>query len=274
MFYMVSFTANKNIKLSRAILENVREISFTAIMKLLRKKDIKVNGKRVTEDVFLVANDKVEIYFSIEKINHFTTIYKDESIVVIDKKSGYTSEEIFYEISSIYNNAKFIHRLDRNTAGIMIFALNDIAEQELLKGFKERLFEKIYTATVFGKMPKKEDVLSAYLLKDSEASLVKIFDKQVKGALPIKTGYKVIKEDALTSLVKVKLYTGKTHQIRAHLAHIGNFIVGDGKYGDNAFNQKMGAKSQMLFASELTLKFNDNSKLFYLNGKTFISKQV
>ena len=74
MFYMVSFTANKNIKLSRAILENVNDISYSAIMKLLRKKDIKVNGKRVTEDVFLVANDKVEIYFSVEKINHFTTI--------------------------------------------------------------------------------------------------------------------------------------------------------------------------------------------------------
>ena len=271
---MKSFIADKNRKLSKLALYHLEELSYSTLMKLLRAKDVKVNGKRVNQDVTLNVGDKVELYYVPKSIDKYKTVFIDENVLVLDKKSGFTSENVYQTVCESYPTAKFIHRLDRNTAGIMIFALNDIAEQELLKGFKERLFEKIYTATVFGKMPKKEDVLSAYLLKDSEASLVKIFDKQVKGALPIKTGYKVIKEDALTSLVKVKLYTGKTHQIRAHLAHIGNFIVGDGKYGDNAFNQKMGAKSQMLFASELTLKFNDNSKLFYLNGKTFISKQV
>lgn len=271
---MKSFIADKNRKLSKLALYHLEDLSYSTLMKLLRAKDVKVNGKRVNQDVTLNVGDKVELYYVPKSIDKYKTVFIDENVLVLDKKSGFTSENVYQTVCESYPTAKFIHRLDRNTAGIMIFALNDIAEQELLKGFKERLFEKIYTATVFGKMPKKEDVLSAYLLKDSEASLVKIFDKQVKGALPIKTGYKVIKEDPLTSLVKVKLYTGKTHQIRAHLAHIGNFIVGDGKYGDNAFNQKMGAKSQMLFASELTLKFNDNSKLFYLNGKTFISKQV
>lgn len=271
---MKSFIADKNRKLSKLALYHLEDLSYSTLMKLLRAKDVKVNGKRVNQDVTLNVGDKVELYYVPKSIDKYKTVFIDENVLVLDKKSGFTSENVYQTVCESYPTAKFIHRLDRNTAGIMIFALNDIAEQELLKGFKKRLFEKIYTATVFGKMPKKEDVLSAYLLKDSEASLVKIFDKHVKGALPIKTGYKVIKEDALTSLVKVKLYTGKTHQIRAHLAHIGNFIVGDGKYGDNAFNQKMGAKSQMLFASELTLKFNDNSKLFYLNGKTFISKQV
>ena len=271
---MKSFIADKNCKLSKLALYHLEDLSYSTLMKLLRAKDVKVNGKRVNQDVTLNVGDKVELYYVPKSIDKYQTVFIDENVLVLDKKSGFTSENVYQTVCESYPTAKFIHRLDRNTAGIMIFALNDVAEQELLKGFKERLFEKIYTATVFGKMPKKEDVLSAYLLKDSEASLVKIFDKQVKGALPIKTGYKVVKEDALTSLVKVKLYTGKTHQIRAHLAHIGNFIVGDGKYGDNAFNQKMGVKSQMLFASELTLKFNENSKLFYLNGKTFISKQV
>ena len=271
---MKSFIADKNCKLSKLALYHLEDLSYSTLMKLLRAKDVKVNGKRVNQDVTLNVGDKVELYYVPKSIDKYQTVFIDENVLVLDKKSGFTSENVYQTVCEGYPTAKFIHRLDRNTAGIMIFALNDVAEQELLKGFKERLFEKIYTATVFGKMPKKEDVLSAYLLKDSEASLVKIFDKQVKGALPIKTGYKVVKEDALTSLVKVKLYTGKTHQIRAHLAHIGNFIVGDGKYGDNAFNQKLGVKSHMLFASELTLKFNENSKLFYLNGKTFISKQV
>jgi 23S rRNA pseudouridine955/2504/2580 synthase len=271
---MKTFIADKNRKLSKLALYHLEDLSYSTLMKLLRAKDVKVNGKRVSQDVTLNVGDKVELYYVPKTIDKYQTIFLDENVLVLDKKSGFTSESVYQTVCEDYPTAKFIHRLDRNTAGLMIFALNDMAEQELLKGFKERLFDKIYTATVFGKMPKQEDVLSAYLLKDSEASLVKIFDKQVKGALPIKTGYKVIKEDVSTSVVKVKLYTGKTHQIRAHLAHIGNFIVGDGKYGDNAFNQKMGVKSQMLFASELTLKFNDNSKLFYLNGKTFISKQV
>ena len=151
----------------------------------------------------------------------------------------------------------------------MIFSLNREAEKELINGFKSHSFVKIYLATVYGKMPKKSDLLTAYLVKDADNSIVKIYDKKVNGSLLIKTGYEVVKEEENTSLLRVRLYTGKTHQIRAHLAHIGHFIIGDGKHGDNEINKKMGKDKQMLSAYELTLIFDDKSCLNYLNNKTF-----
>ncbi|MBQ0099157.1 MAG: RNA pseudouridine synthase, partial [Firmicutes bacterium] len=111
--------------------------------------------------------------------------------------------------------------------------------------------------------------LEAFLLKDSDKNIVKVFDKQVKDSVPIKTGYKVKEEKEKSSILNVKLYTGKTHQIRAHLSHIGHFIIGDSKYGKDAINREFNAKSQRLSSYKLTLKFNKESPLYYLNNKIF-----
>ena len=270
---MKSFIADKNCKLSHLATKKIENLSYGALQKSLRAKDVKVNGVRVKTDVMLSVGDKVEVYFKETAISKYAVIFRDENILVINKKSGFTSEEVFSEIQKTESESYFIHRLDRNTDGIMIFALNSIAEKELLVGFKERTFDKKYRATVFGKMPKKADILTAYLLKDSDSAEVKIFDSERAGAVKIKTGYEVISEDEKTSLLSVTLYTGKTHQIRAHLAHIGHFIVGDGKYGDNRFNKGYGAKSQMLTAYSLTLNFDKKSPLNYLDKKTFTIEQ-
>lgn len=266
---MKEFISRKNGKISRIILSEITGVSFSTVMKLLRNKDVKVNDKRVNYDVQINLGDKITVYFNDNVVEKFTEIYSDENVVVVNKKSGFTSEEIFDAVLSKYTVAKFIHRLDRNTDGIMIFALSSSAEEELLLGFKNRTFEKFYRAEVIGKMPKNQDTLSAYLVKDAKNSTVKIFDQKKENAVQIKTGYKVIKEDKETSTLLVKLYTGKTHQIRAHLAHIGNPIVGDGKYGDNEFNKSRKVKSQMLSAVKLILHFEEKSKLNYLDNKVF-----
>ncbi len=266
---MKSFYSDKEQKLSKACLINIGGISYSVIMGILKKKDIKVNGKRVNKDILLNPNDKVEVYIKEDKKEFFSAIFEDENILVINKKAGYTSENVFDRILEKKKEAYFIHRLDKNTSGIMVFALNKQAEQELLFGFKNRTFIKEYRCEVYGFLDKKEDVLEAFLLKDSVRNQVKIYDKFVKDSVPIKTGYKVIEKKEKTSILSVKLYTGKTHQIRAHLAHIGHFIVGDGKYGNDTFNREMKVKEQQLCSYKLTLHFDEKSKLNYLDNRTF-----
>lgn len=266
---MKSFIADKNRKLSKLALYEIEDLSYSAFMRALRKRDVKVNGKRVSEDVLLNVGDKVEIYCVPTNSSKYELLFLDDNVLVVYKKSGYTSESLFDSIKGEYSSARFIHRLDRNTDGIMIFALNQTAENELIQGFKERAFIKIYRAVVVGKMPKESDILTAYLLKDSEKSFVKVFDTQVKGSVPIKTGYKVIDHIDGNSVLEVTLYTGKTHQIRAHLAHVGHAIIGDGKYGDFSANEKAKEYTQNLTATSLTLHFPRGSMLFYLDGKTF-----
>ena len=268
---MIVFTANKTQKLLKAALENA-DVSYSALNKALRNKDVKVNDKRVKTDVYIKAGDTVKIYLPEndgERIEKFRVIYKDNDITVVDKKRGVLSEDVFAELSG---NAEcyFIHRLDRNTDGIMIFANNRVAEEELKKGFKTRAFEKNYIAEVKG-VPKPERAeCSAFLFKDAKRGVVTVTENKVKGAVPIKTGYKVIKNNGETSVLRIKLFTGKTHQIRAHLAFLGYPVVGDEKYGDHAFNKSRGVKKQMLTASELVLHFDSDSPLYRLDGKIFV----
>ena len=269
---MKSFIADKNRKLSKLALYHIEDLTFASLMKALRKKDVKVNGKRISQDITLSIGDKVDVFYDAKIAQMFSVLYQDQNVLVINKYSGFTSESVFEQISQKYEGANFIHRLDRNTSGIMIFSLSNLATDQLLNGFKKRTFDKIYTATVVGKLPKKQDVLTAYLVKDQESALVKIYDKKVKGSVPIKTGYTVLEQREDTSLLSITLYTGKTHQIRAHLAHIGNPILGDGKYGDFEMNNKYNAKTQHLSATNLTLHFDKESPLYYLNGKSFCIK--
>lgn len=265
---MITFTAAKKSKLIKSALENCSGLSYSAMRKALRNKDVKVNGARVKEDVTVFAGDMVEIFYDLPKTVKYETVYKDENVLVVNKKAGYGSEEVFADILN-GGEAYFIHRLDRNTSGIMIFALNKKAERELLSGFKNRTFEKYYRAEVKGFPPKDEDELTAYLKKDAATATVKVFPNRTDGAVRIKTGYKVLSRGENTSVLRVKLFTGKTHQIRAHLAFIGCPVLGDGKYGDAKFNKERGAKTQVLSAETLVLHFKKSDFLYYLDGKTF-----
>ena len=266
---MKSFIVLENKKLSKVIFSYCEDLSYSSFRKALRNKDIKINGVRVNSDVLLSVGDKVEIYYTEKVLESYTPIYADENVLVVNKKSGFSAERVFEDVQKKFSTAGFIHRLDTFTSGIMVFSLNEEAERELLLGFKNRTFIKEYQAEVIGKLQKKQRVLESYLVKDKDNSVVKIFDNEVKGSVYIKTGYKVIEEREETSLLSVTLYTGKTHQIRAHLAHIGHPIVGDGKYGDNKLNRKLKASSQRLSSVRLVLKFKKADKLYYLNDREF-----
>lgn len=270
---MKVFTSNQNKKLSKVVFNFVEDLSYAEFRKALRNKDVKVNGKRISTDVDVLVGDVVEIYYKPTVKESYSVVFEDQNILVINKKSGYTSESVFEDLSKKYSKIGFIHRLDRNTSGLMIFSLNATAEKELLEGFKNHIFIKEYLAEVVGVPKIREAILEGYLLKDKSTSTVKIYDKQVKGSVYIKTGYRVVKTSHKTSTLQVRLYTGKTHQIRAHLSYIGHPIVGDGKYGDNEINRKLGKKEQELTAFRLTLFFSKDQALFYLNQKQFEIKE-
>ena len=239
---------------------------------LLKNKDVKVNGVRVGKDVQVKKGDVVSYYLTAKQAEKpaFYTVYQDEKILIIDKESGVNSEAVFAAIAR-EKECYFIHRLDRNTKGLLAFALTSEAADEMLAAFKEKRVEKRYHALCFGKFPKKADVLTAYLKKDAGKSLVRIYDKQVADSEKIVTEYKLLGQDKTgLSKAEITLHTGKTHQIRAHLAHIGCPIVGDMKYGNSEQNKERNATRQCLVAKILRFEFIDI--LQYLNEKEFISQ--
>ena len=137
----------------------------------------------------------------------------------------------------------------------------------LTDGFKRRTFKKYYYAVVYGVPKKRSDLLTAYLVKNAEKSEVKIYDEKVAGAEKIITGYETLwSKDGISGL-KVELVTGKTHQIRAHLSHVGLPLIGDEKYGDRSINERFKKNKQSLTAYRTELYFDKSSPLYLLNGK-------
>ena len=188
-----------------------------------------------------------------------------------DKVNGKIDENFEKEVQKTYPNLKLCHRLDTNTSGLIVLA-EGVALDEMLKAFKQRTIDKYYYAEVYGKLSAKSATLTAYLKKDAVTSTVKIFNEKVEGSVKIITEYQTLEVRGETTLLKVKLITGKTHQIRAHLALIGHFIIGDGKYGKNEINKRFKAKTQRLVAGELKFNFAPQSPLYKLNGVTVVIK--
>lgn len=269
-------------KLNIFLFENFPNLSSSTFYKALRKKDIRVNNIRVTENVNIHTGDEIKVFITdnlLFKTFSPDIVYEDNNILIVNKPAELEvvgddslTSNLKISLYSTTENAYLepCHRLDRNTTGLVLFAKNEESKQIILEKFKNQEIEKHYLAYVYGIPKNKKETLNAFLFKDNKKSMVYISDEPHKGYVPITTSYLVLETDKSKkiSLLDVTLHTGKTHQIRAHLAHIGYPILGDGKYGINQVNKQFKFKYQQLQSYILKFNFSTNSGILdYLNGK-------
>lgn len=273
-------------KLNKFLLENIPNLTYGLFCNTLRKKDIKINGKRINKDISIFDGDEILVYISddlLENKSHSSTnlnvIYEDNNILIVNKPSDIEvigTNSLTDLIHKNYENLSFkpmpCHRLDRNTTGLILYAKNQESLNILLNKFKNHEIEKHYLACVYGIPNINYKRIISYLFKDNNKSMVYISDTPKKGYVKIITSFSVLeKRNDNTSILDVQIETGKTHQIRAHLAHLGYPIIGDGKYGKNTINKCFNKKSQMLCSYILKFDFkSDSGILNYLDSRSFV----
>lgn len=301
-------TVNKNDagqRLDKFLSKALPSLPTSLMYKLVRTKKIKVNRKRTEHTYFLCEGDTVELFIKEEFFDtpsqsdalrltpHIDIIYEDENIILCDKRAGMivhsddkesTNTLISHISAYLYQKGEYdparensfapalCNRIDRNTGGIVIAAKNAQTLRIMNEKIKNREIKKKYLAAVHGIFDRKEGTLSGYLVKDQKTNTVKVFTAPTKkgDAKKIVTGYRVLAEKNGLSLVEVDLITGRTHQIRAHMASVGHPLLGDGKYGVNRDDKKIGYKFQALYSYSLEFCFEgDSGVLSYLNERKF-----
>ena len=273
--------------------------------KYIRLKKIKVNGSRAQPNDMLAEGDEIALYIRDEFFDSpegdvealyrivpkIEIVYEDQNILLLNKRPGvlvhedatagentlilhvkaYLAQKGEYDPRSEQSFAPALcNRIDRNTGGIVIAAKNADALRAMNEKIRNDEVRKFYYCVVHGRMPKREDTLRAYLKKNSADNLVSISDEERAGWKEIVTKYRQLADRQGLSLLEVELVTGRTHQIRAHMAHVGHPLLGDGKYGVNRRDRERGYKYQALYAYRLAFRFeNGEGALGYLNGKSF-----
>ena len=296
-------------RLDKFLTKTYPNLPQSLLYKAIRKKDIRRNGKRCDKADRLAEGDELYLFLPEDTLQvapptyefmhasrQLDVVYEDENVILLNKKAGllvhpddreFADTLLFRVQRYLYEKGEYhpdeeqsfapalVNRIDRNTSGIVIAAKTAAALRILNDKLKNREIQKYYLCIVHGKMPKQSDTLEAFLEKNEAQNRVYISDKAKDGARTIRTRYTVLEQRDNLSLLEIHLLTGRTHQIRAHLASIGHPLLGDGKYGTNALNKGTGFNKQALCSYRLCFDFeSDAGELNYLKGKEFTLTDV
>ena len=309
---MRQITINENDagqRLDKFLSKRFRTMPKSLMYKYIRTKYIKLNGKKCDKSDFVRAGDVLTLYIKDEFFEEseqknyeflkapdkLDIVYEDENLILLDKKPGLiVHQDKSYHFDSLvmrvqhylYNKGEYdpeqeksfspalVNRIDRNTGGIVIAAKNAESLRILNEKLRTREIEKYYLCLVCGTPKRNTAVLKDWLKKNNSTNTVTVSRKPSDGAKEIITEYRVLESRGDVSLCEVLLHTGRTHQIRAHMAFIGHPLVGDSKYGKNKKNFING-KYQALYSYKLKFAFKDDSgRLGYLNGREFEVRDV
>lgn len=304
---MLELTVNKNDsgqRIDKFLQKTFKKLPLSLMYKAIRQKDIKLNGKRVKENTIIKQGDILNLYIPDDLLDQskqldyvflnvpdeLDILYEDENIIALNKPVGLTvhPDETFHLDSELFRLQKYLYkkgefnpenehsfspafanRLDRNTSGIVLAAKNSQSLKILNEKIKSREIEKYYICETHGHFYNKHKILTAYHYKNADKNRVRISYREKKNYKKIITEYKVIYEKPNSSIVEIHLITGRTHQIRAHMAYIGHPLCGEKKYCDkNLENVSNRYSYQALVAYKIKFNFKKDADILeYLNKK-------
>lgn len=245
-------------RIEHALPRLLPEVSAQALRRAIKARDVKLEGRRAGPGAMVYPGQHVQVYVDDASVEDVCVVFEDAQYLLVNKRQGIETQGAENSAEAMCARHAGVpvfacHRLDAQTGGLLLMAKSPEALARAQAAFAAHAVEKTYLCRVCGIPAPRQADLTAWLYKDAARARVRILDAPAPGALSIRTRYRVRAEEGDTALVEVALVTGRTHQIRAHLAHIGHPILGDDKYGDRALNRRYGVRRQQLWAVGLTL---------------------